>query len=43
MELIGTDAERLYHRKIKKIMICGGNAEIFSSGYIEADAIKAYA
>ena len=37
------DAERLYHKgKIKKIMICGGNAEIFSGGYIEADAIKQY-
>ncbi len=37
------DAERLYYQgKIKKIMICGGNSDAFSNGYVEADAMKKY-
>jgi len=35
------ETEQLYYKGIiKKIMICGGNAEAFNTGYIEADAIK---
>ena len=37
------DAQQLYHqRKIKKILISGGNGMLLNDGYIEANAIRDY-
>ena len=37
------DAQQLYHqKKIKKILISGGNGVLFNDGYIEANAMRDY-
>jgi len=37
------DAEQLYHKGIiKKIMLSGGNGQLFNDGYIESEAMRDY-